>query len=320
MTNVIKREDNWVNVVKLLCVLVVVLGHYNYTDWVGTKWLLYIVKSAVSVMFIYSGYYLCKNKTLDDHGKVKSYLEHLVIITIVWVFIYFVRDIYYSGFDAVKETFEITMRDVANFNSGHFWYVQNLFLAVAIMFCIQKKHFKIWEVIVLIILQKCYYWLLICSLASIGIGYILAESKKAFDKKKLLGCLCTGIMAVAVLCGISYECINVPNALSDVIIEMMRYVLSVSVAVIGLCMDELVPLKLGIVGRYIRKLGTVIYLSHNFFVEFTFKIASHYGAVWGDKWYFIYSAGAAVFLSFATGIALIALSELKPFRILKKIY
>ena len=52
-----KKEDNWVNLIKLLCIFIVVLGHYNYTDWNGTVWLLYIVKSAVSVMFIYSGYY-----------------------------------------------------------------------------------------------------------------------------------------------------------------------------------------------------------------------------------------------------------------------
>lgn len=67
-----KKEDNWVNLIKLLCIFIVVLGHYNYTYWNGTVWLLYIVKSAVSVMFIYSGYYLCKNKVLDDYDKTKN--------------------------------------------------------------------------------------------------------------------------------------------------------------------------------------------------------------------------------------------------------
>lgn len=30
-----KEEDNWINLIKLAAVLVVVLGHYNYTDVVG---------------------------------------------------------------------------------------------------------------------------------------------------------------------------------------------------------------------------------------------------------------------------------------------
>lgn len=317
-----KKEDNWVNLIKLFCVLIVVLGHYDYTDWAGTDWLPHIVKSAVSVMFIYSGYYLSKNKMLEDQDKVKNYLGHLAIMTIVWVFIYFLRDVYYSEktLEAVNEIFQNTMFDFVRFDSGHFWYIQNLFLAVAIMFVFQKKHFKVWEVILLIALQKCYYWLLICSLASIGIGFILAEAEKAFDKKEAFACLCTGVIAAAILCGFSYGWFNVSYILSGILIEAMRYVLSTSVAVVGLCMDSLVPLKLGVAGRYIRKISTVIYLSHNWFVEYTFKVATYYGGVWGEKRFFVYSAGTALLLSFATGIVLIAVSEWKPFRILKKIY
>lgn len=206
------------------------------------------------------------------------------------------------------------------FDSGHFWYIQNLFFAVAIMFIFQKKHFKVWEVILLIILQKCYYWLLICSLASIGIGYILAETERCFDKRKLLISLCTGIIATVTLCGFSYGGLNMPYSLDDIIIEAMRYVLSTSMAVIGLCMDSAAPIKLGRMGRHIRKLSTGVYLSHNIFVEFTFKVAAHFGAVWGEKEFFIYSAGTAVLLSVATGTALVIVSEWKPFRILKKIY
>ena len=102
-----KKEDNWVNLIKLLCIFIVVLGHYNYTDWNGTVWLLYIVKSAVSVMFIYSGYYLCKNKVLDDYDKTKKYLERLAVITVVWVFLYFIRDVMQGEhtIDAVSQIF-----------------------------------------------------------------------------------------------------------------------------------------------------------------------------------------------------------------------
>lgn len=212
------------------------------------------------------------------------------------------------------------MFDVARFNSGHFWYIQNLFLAVAMMFLFQKKHFKIWEVILLIFLQKCYYWLLICALASMGIGFILAETERKFDKKKLLLSLCIGVIAAGTLCGFSYGKISIWYVSDEIIIEIMRYVLSVSVAVVGICLDSIAPLRLGAAGHYIRKISTVIYLSHNLFTEFTFKIASHYGALWGEEKFFAYSAGSAVLLSFATGMALILVSEIKPFRRLKKLY
>lgn len=63
------------------------------TDWGGTGWFLYIVKSAVSVMFIYSGYYLCKNKTLQEQDKAEKYLVHLGTSTVVRVLLYFLRDV-----------------------------------------------------------------------------------------------------------------------------------------------------------------------------------------------------------------------------------
>lgn len=216
--------------------------------------------------------------------------------------------------------FQDTMYDFCRFESGRFWYIQNLFMAVALMFISKKKHFKMWEVILLIVVQKCYYWLLICSLASIGIGFILAETEKLLDKKRLMICLYTGVIAAVVLCGFSYGWLNIPHALEEVAVEAMRYVLSTSVAVIGLCMDSLVPVQLGNVGRYIRKLSTVIYLSHMLFIGYTFDVAAAHGAMWGDKKFYIYSAGTVVMLSIVTGMALIIVSELKPFKILKKIY
>lgn len=38
MVAIRKKEDNWVNLIKLFCVFIVVFGHYNYTDWAGTKY------------------------------------------------------------------------------------------------------------------------------------------------------------------------------------------------------------------------------------------------------------------------------------------
>lgn len=227
-----KKEDNWVNLTKLLCVLIVLLGHYNFTDWAGTNWLLYTVKSAVSVMFIYSGYYLCRNKILDEHEKTKEYLGHLGLMVIVWVLLDFFNDVGNSGrtLDAVSEIFQDDMFNFVRLDYGHLWYIQNLFLAVAIMFIFKKKHFRVWEIILLIVLQKCYYWLLICSLASIGIGFILAESEKAFGKKRLITCLCTGVVSAVILCGFSYEWFSIGGVCQEIIIETMRYVLAVSVA------------------------------------------------------------------------------------------
>lgn len=317
-----KKEDNWVNLTKLLCVLIVLLGHYNFTDWAGTNWLLYTVKSAVSVMFIYSGYYLCRNKILDEHEKTKEYLGHLGLMVIVWALLDFFNDVGNSGrtLDAVSEIFQDDMFNFVRLDYGHLWYIQNLFLAVAIMFIFKKKHFRVWEIILLIVLQKCYYWLLICSLASIGIGFILAESEKAFGKKRLITCLCTGVISAVILCGFSYEWFSIGGVCQEIIIETMRYVLAVSVAVVSLCMDSLVPFNLGMAGRYIRKLSTVIYLSHMMFVDFSFKVAAHNGALWAEKNFFIYSAGTAVIMSFTTGIVLVAVSGLKKFRWLRKIF
>lgn len=321
MTDTMK-EDNWVNLIKLLCVLIVILGHYSYTEWAGAIWLTHIVKSAVRIMFIYSGYYLRKNNILGEHDKTQKYLKHLGTMATVWVFFYFLRDVGYSEktWNAVNEMIQSTMYDYIRFDSGHFWFVQNLFLAVAIMFVFQKKHFKVWEIIFLVVLQSCYYWNLLCALTGIGIGFVLAESKKTFDKEALFIWLITAMISAGMLCGFSYGWIHVPFVLENMLIESMKYVLAVSVAVVALCMDALVPIYFGSAGRYIRKLSTVAYLSHNIFVEFTFKVASHYGAPWGDKKFFFYSAGTAILMSFTTGVILIAASEWKPLRILKKIY
>lgn len=317
-----KKEDNWVNLIKLLCIFIVVLGHYNYTYWNGTVWLLYIVKSAVSVMFIYSGYYLCKNKVLDDYDKTKKYLERLAVITVVWVFLYFIRDVMQGEhtIDAVSQIFQNNMYDFTRFDSGHLWYIQNLFLAVVMMFTFRKKHFKIGQIILLIALQKCYYWLLICALASIGIGYFLAEIECKFDWKHFFVCLCTGIVAAVVLCGFAYGWISAPVILKEVAIETMRYVLSASVAIVGLSLDSVLPLNMKVTGHYIRKLSTVVYLCHNLFVQYTFQVASGHGALWKSRDFFLYSVGTAIWLSVITGIAIIIVSEIKPFRWLKRIY
>ena len=121
------------------------------------------------------------------------------------------------------------------------------------------------------------------------------------------------------LCAFSYGEISV-NIFIEVVIEAMRYLLSTSVAAIGICMDLLVPLRLGIAGHYIRKISTVIYLCHNLFVQYAFEVAADHGALWGEEKFFIYSVGTAIILSFGTGILLCAISELKPFGWLKKIY
>lgn len=323
MVAIRKKEDNWVNLIKLFCVFIVVFGHYNYTDWAGTKWLLYIVKSAVSVMFIYSGYYLSKNKVLDDFDKTQKYLKHLVIMTVVWLLIYFVRDVIQGEhtLESVEQIFQDTMFNFVQFNSGHIWYIQNLFLAVALMFVFRKKHFGIGEIILLIAAQKCYYWLLICALASIGIGCLLAEIEHKFDRTCCFACLGTGIAAIAVMCGFSYGWIGTRYVLGgDIMIEIMRYAASVSVAVVGLCLDTMIPLNMSVIGHYIRKLSTVVYLCHTLFIQYTFQVASSHGALWGEKKFFIYSAGTGMLLSIITGIVLIIVSEIKPFRWLKKIY
>ena len=157
-------------------------------------------------MFIYSGYYLSKNKVLDDFDKTQKYLKHLVIMTVVWLLIYFVRDVIQGEhtLESVEQIFQDTMFNFVQFNSGHIWYIQNLFLAVALMFVFRKKHFGIGEIILLIAAQKCYYWLLICALASIGIGCLLAEIEHKFDRTCCFACLGTGIAAIAVMCGFSY--------------------------------------------------------------------------------------------------------------------
>lgn len=254
--------------------------------------------------------------------KMEIYLEHLGKIVIVWAFLGFLYDVFYSDktIEAIRKIFQDDMFEFVRFDYGHLWYIQNLFLAVAIMFIFKKKHFEVWEVILLIVLQKCYYWLLICALASIGIGYILADTEKVFDKKKMITCLCTGVIAVVILCGFSYGWLSMGEWGKEIVIETMRYVLAVSVAVFGLSLDSLVPLDFGVTGRYIRKLSTVIYLSHMMFIEPSFQVAAHNGALWGEKDYFIYSAGTAVILSIVTGIVLIIASERKLFRWLKEIF
>lgn len=317
-----KKDDNWVNLIKLLCVFIVVLGHYNYTNWAGSMWLKYIVKSAVSVMFIYSGYYLCKNKILDDHEKTKKYLIRLAIITISWLLIYFITDVIQSEhtLESVNQIFQEYMSDLVKFDNGHIWYIQNLFLAVALMFAFRKMHFKIGEIVILLIVQKCYYWLLICALANLGIGCVLADIEHKFDRKRCMMCLCTGIAAITIICGFSYGWITTSDFLQGIIIEIMRYIASTSVATVGLCLDAMIPIKMNVTGHYIRKLSTVVYLSHMLFMQYTFQVASNHGALWGEKQFFIYSAGTALILSIATGGILILLSEIKPLRWLKKIY
>lgn len=317
-----KREDNWVNLTKVICILVVLLGHYNYTEWVGTGWLTYIVKSAVYVMFVYSGYYLCRNKTLEEHEKTKGYLGHLGIMAVVWAILYFLNKVFYSDrtIDAVSEIFQDTMSDFTRFNYSHLWYIQCLFLAVAIMYGFQKKHFKVWEILLLALLQICCHWNLLCALAAIGIGFIFAETDKLFNKCRLIICLCTGTVAAVILCGFSYEWFRIWDVCEEVVIEVMRFALAAAVALTGLCMDSLVPLDFGRAGRYVRKLSTCIYLTHLLFVNYSFKVASDHGALWGEKAFFLYSTGTAVLFSFAAGSVLIAVSEIKPFRLLKKIF
>lgn len=67
--------------------------------------------------------------------KMEIYLEHLGKIVIVWAFLGFLYDVFYSDktIEAIRKIFQDDMFEFVRFNYGHLWYIQNLFLAVAII-------------------------------------------------------------------------------------------------------------------------------------------------------------------------------------------
>lgn len=317
------KEDNWVNIVKLLSIFTVLLGHYNYYDNLEFgHFLTHIVKGGVCVMFIYNGYYLYKNKTLDSHDKTIGYLSRLAVMAGVWITLYFLKDIWYGEKTAaaVYGAFCSLLENAARFNNGVLWYVQNLFLAVALLFVFKKKRFRMWEFVMLALLLRCYYWLLLFALLGIGIGYVLAEHEDRLGKKALLASLSGAVLSVVVLWAVIYGKLSTGTWLDLMVADLGKYTLAASMATAGICMDKVLPLALGKNGRYLRKISTVIYLSHLLFTEITFRVAAALGAQWGTVKFFVYSAGTAAVLSVITGIVLIAASGWKPLKFLKRIY
>lgn len=81
-----KTKITGLNVLKLLCAFFVVHAHVDclYTDWVYC-----IVRIAVPIFFMISGYFLCDDSGVIQTGHIKKIIKHMIPVIIFVNLIYF---------------------------------------------------------------------------------------------------------------------------------------------------------------------------------------------------------------------------------------
>lgn len=324
-----KEENVWVDLGKLLCIFVVVAGHCYFVEGDRFYWLRGLVKACVQVMFVFNGYYLAKNKTLLSPEKGRKYIGHLLMMCVCWEAIYFASTAYYADKTQPGWFLNRLVEEMENFsslNSGPLWYIQNLVFVVLVLYVMQKKCFSGKEVLLVFLLSSLVGKRMDRAFVGVMLGYYLAQKQeelKERGKGKTWGlgtaiCLTSfGLMMISYCTTMNAGIWGGHGAL--IIQSVLRNLFSVSFVWAVLEINALLPIKAGWAGYGLRKISTIIYLSHMLFIQKSIDIVGRYH-MWGTVEFFFRITEAVILMSILLGVLMICLSRFQMFRWLKRVY
>ena len=332
------RENVWVDLVKICCVFVVVAAHCSFFDRVYLRWITHLVRCCIQMLFIFSGYYVAKGGVLADRDKFQKYVKHLVIMLCIWLLIYIAYGMYHADKSQPLWFFTYLQVELENFcslDSGHMWYIQNLILAVLLLYALKKIRFSLWELLLLFAVIIIFGSRLDRALCGVAFGVYFAqiqdkdkipdeqmgnpgsENEKIYQKAWFL--ITAGVLALVVTAVLHYVGRDLPQ---DGIFKIVNRFF-MNFAAIVLCQAVLklkkTSVRIGQTGYYIRKSSTCVYLAHMLFLQWGITLASRYAA-WGEGKLCIWCCGFVILFSVAFSVVLIWLSRYKWFSWLKLLY
>lgn len=317
-----KREDVWVNLTKIWCVCIVVIQHCNMADCVWLNWFPEYTDTCVQVMFIFSGYYLVRNQSLQSEEKGSRYIRHLVGMVLIWEIIYFFTDLCYTDKTASGWLYQYMTQCMDSFvrlSSGHLWYIQNLTFVIMILYCLKKERYGWKEVVFFLIAASFFPVHVIRTAAGVFFGGYLAQNKKEAAKGKAAVLLIAAIAFSACMITLYYIEVSFSYFIYLSSIQLLLNLAAMAFACWAIDMDELYPINAGAAGYYIRKIATNIYLLHVMFIQIAMRVTEHH-AVWGETKYSFIAAMYTTIFSIAAGVVLIWLSRRKRFQWIKYLY
>lgn len=323
-----KRENVWIDLMKMMCALIVLAGHSYLTDVTHMQWFLELTYMAVMLFFAFSGYYMAKNKTLADGEHMKKFTSHMIDMILFWGLVYGVWDALFV--DKTDPEWLILyakdcMKDIANLGSGHLWYIQNLLFVAMLLYCLKKEQVAFREIIVVWLVGSVLECHLAKALLGVWLGMYMAQphEKLAIWKKWLIfivGCVGCGFVYVTFLAMHGF-----PNENAEMFINFMQGIGFIAFTYLILDADIRFDAKYEKIAKYMRKMSTCIYLVHMACIKVSMALVKHLFpelvALGEDN---IAWCGAIIgftlLLSLAASAIIIALSEKKTFRWLKHIY
>ena len=176
-----KQKQFYVTVdyAKLIAAGIVVFGHCYLADTAGMAWFAGLVKAAVQMFFVFNGYFLYQNGTLQDREKMKRYCRHFLVLLCGWILIYYLWNMLFTEHgQAWFYTYTMqTVQWVCGLNDGHLWYVQNLLAVAVLLHLLDKTSARSWEVFAAALLAGMTGGLLFRALFGVLCGLRLADIK-----------------------------------------------------------------------------------------------------------------------------------------------
>lgn len=323
-----RRENGLVDIVKFICAVIVAGGHCYLADVAGFAWYTDLVKLAVQIFFVFSGYFLVAAGTLAKENKAVSYVRHLFGMTMIWAVLYFILNLLITDKSSsvwVYDFIALWSEFFSSFNSGHLWYLQNMLIVVVLLIGLKKVSFSAKEVVLLLLLSTVFYGRITRAVLGIAAGMWLAGNDSATenhtDNRKQCGMFLIGAGTAAVA-GSALWLFGDNAAVNGIMTNYLINVVSILFAYAALH----VKLPGGRVNYvYVRKQSTIVYLVHLLFVPFAAKAM---GAVLADvpgvpekglMWCLILTAIVTAG-SLICGSLMFALAKHERFVWLKKLY
>lgn len=208
---VVTKENIWVDIVKVLCAVVVAAGHCYFWEIEYMRWWSLFVKSCVQILFVFSGYYVFKNGTLQSDATAKKYIGRLLMMYLCWQGIYFLHTMYYFDKNESGWFMNLVYQTTETFdalNSGHLWYIQNLILVITVLYALHKNEFSKKEVMIWLLLATITHGRMLRAFVGVIFGAYLAQKESEMpQRKKCVGMLTASVGALVLMivaCYISF--------------------------------------------------------------------------------------------------------------------
>lgn len=322
-TGVVERKENGlVDVVKFICAIVVAAGHCYLADVAGFAWFTELVKLAVQIFFLFSGYYLVAAGTLTQENEMVSYVRHLFTMTMIWAVLYFILNLLITDRSSevwVYDFITLWTEFFSSFNCGHLWYLQNMLIVAVLLFGMKKTSFSRKEILVLLLISTLFFGRITRAVFGIAAGMYLAgeDGRKEKNAKRML---LIG-MGTAAAAGLILWQAGDNAAAAGIMTNYLIHVLSILIAygaLHGNCGGRINYV-------YIRKQSTLIYLMHLAFVPIAAKVlgrlwtnasgAEEKGLAWCLSLTVIVTVG-----SILCGSLVLTLAKRERFEWLKRLY